>query len=451
MKLLSKVVWSEGMYLGPHHFQAQNRYFEEAIHFATTSLWKYGYGFSACEVDEDALRNGIVALRHARGIFEDGLAFDIPESDPLPTALPITDRFAPTADHLTISLAVPPWLPGGQNCSLESNGNASSRYVGALEQVQDENTGLDQKPVRIGRKSLRLVLGDDVAEGLLTLPLCRIKRDGTGHFAFDQAFVPPVLQISASTRLSRMLQKLIEILESKSEMITVERQSAAGKFQAGMSPGQVWQFWFLHAINSSLTPLRHLLLSKHGHPEELFCEMSRLAGALCTFGLDVHPRSLPSYDHRAPGEAFTALEEHIQHHLEILLPTQAIIIPLTPGAQYFYNGELKDQRCLGPARWIVGISSNIGEADLISRTLQFVKVCSSKFVPELVKRALPGLTLTHMQVPPSAVSAKVDYQYFMISRNGPCWEHIQQTKQVGVYVPGEIPSPNMELIVLLEG
>ena len=29
MKQLSKVVWSEGMHLGPHHFQVQSRFFEE--------------------------------------------------------------------------------------------------------------------------------------------------------------------------------------------------------------------------------------------------------------------------------------------------------------------------------------------------------------------------------------------------------------------------------------
>ena len=451
MKLLSKVVWSEGMYLGPHHFQAQNRYFEEAIHFAASSLWKHGYGFSSLEIDQDALHNGVVSLRHARGIFEDGLAIDIPESDRAPAVLPIADRFASTADHLDVSLGVPRWLSGAQNCSLEPNGDGNSRYISSMEELLDENTGLDQKPVQVGRKTLRLVLDENIPEGLLQLPLCRIRRDGTGHFALDPEFVPPLLQTSASTRLIAMLQQLIEILESKSEMITLDQQSSAGKFQAGMSPRQVWQFWFLHAIHSSLTPLRHLLLSKHGHPEELFREMSRLAGALCTFGLEVHPSTLPSYDHASPGEAFSALEHHIRRHLEILLPTQAMVIPLKPAARYFYDGALKDERPLGPSRWILGISSNIGEADLISRTLQFVKVCSSKFVPELVKRALPGLTLTHMQVPPSAVSAKVDYQYFMISRNGPCWEHIQRTKQVGVYVPGEIPSPTMDLIVLLEG
>jgi len=71
-------------------------------------------------------------------------------------------------------------------------------------------------------------------------------------------------------------------------------------------------------------------------------------------------------------------------------------------------------------------------------------------VPVLVKSALPGLKLDHRQVPPAAVSAKVDSQYFVLQRSGPCWEHIMQKRKVGVYVPGELPSPELELIVLLE-
>ena len=210
------------------------------------------------------------------------------------------------------------------------------------------------------------------------------------------------------------------------------------------------QFWFLHAINSSLTPLRHLLLSKHGHPEELFREMSRLAGALCTFVLDMHPRSLPAYNHRDPGPCFQLLDEHIRRLLEVVLPSMAISIPLSPAERYFYQGEVKDERCFGRSRWILGIRAQVGEADLISKTAQLVKVCSSKFVSGLVKRALPGLTLSHMQVPPSAISVNVESQYFAISRSGPCWESIMQTRNVGVYVPGELPSPELEIIVLLE-
>ena len=120
MKLLSKIVWAEGMYLAPHHFQAQSRYFEESMHFATASLWNDAYGFADRQLNADALRNGTVALLHARGMFEDGLVFDMPECDPLPEPCKIADKFPPTADHLTVALAVPRWLADGQNCNLEN-------------------------------------------------------------------------------------------------------------------------------------------------------------------------------------------------------------------------------------------------------------------------------------------------------------------------------------------
>ena len=449
MKLLSRVVWAEGMYLAPHHFQAQNRYFEEAVHFATTSLWRDAFGLAACQLDADALRNGTVSLLHARGMFQDGLPFDIPECDPRPDAHNIVEKFLPTTDSLTVALAIPRWVQGHQNCDLDPYPTGNVRYLSTTEMVHDENTGLEPKPVQIGRKNIRLVVLPADDPNLLTLPIARVMRDQSGHFVYDPAFVPPCLRVSASERLSSMLQRLVQILEEKSAVVTGEQQSGE-KFQTGMSARQVAQFWFLHAINSSLTPLRHILLAKHQHPEDLFREMSRLAGALCTFSLDSNPRILPAYDHADPGPGFSALEEHILRHLEIIVPAQAIVIPLKPAARYFYEGDVRDQRCLGPSRWMLGIRSPVGEADLISKTLQLVKVCSAQFVPELVKRALPGLRLDHRQVPPAAVSARVDSQYFVIQRNGPCWEHIMQKRKVGVYVPGELPSPELELIVLLE-
>jgi type VI secretion system protein ImpJ len=451
MKLLSKIVWSEGMYLAPQHFQAQNRYFEDSLHFATSSLWNEIYGFAACEVDADALQNGILALRHARGIFEDGLAFDMPECDQLPQSRSFADLFSPVADHLTLCLAVPRSTPDGKNVELETIPN-SSRYRLEVETLHDENTGRDEKPVPLGRKNLRLIPEAEASANLLTLPVVRVIRDGAGHFVADPTFIPPCLHISASVRLMSLLHRQVEILEEKSAMVSQDQAAQTkGKFQTGLSARQVSQFWFLHAINSSLTPLRHILLSKHGHPEELFREMSRLAGALCTFALDTHPRSLPTYDHRALDRCFDALDEHIRRHLEIVVPAQAIVIPLRAAQRYFYEGEIVDQRCLGRTRWILGVHSPIGEADLIARTQQLIKVCSAKFIPDLVKRAMGGLALTHISVPPSAVAAKVDSQYFTINRTGPCWEHIMQTRRVGVYVPGEIPSPEMELVVILEG
>ncbi len=450
MRYLSRVVWSEGMYLGPHHFQAQNRYFEDAIRFVTSSLWYEPWGLCGCGLDAEALLNGTVSVVHARGVFPDGLPFEMPDSDPLPPPRNIAELFPPTRERLTVMLAVPPRRPDGLNClPAEQQNGEPVRYLAEPRLLADENTGRDEKPVQLGRKNIRLLADTEPADDWLTLPVARIMRDGAGHFIYDPDFIPPCLDISASERLMMILRRLVEMLEVKSATLLRSVRPQTG-LAAGYSAQEVASFWFLHAINSALAPLRHLYYARRGHPELLFLEMSRLAGALCTFGLESHPRTLPLYDHLHLDQCFDELDRHIRFHLEAMVPSRTLTIPLKQAARYFYFGEIADTRCLGPSRWIFAIRAKMGEAELIAKTPQLVKICSQQFVPELVKRALPGLAMTHLPVPPTAVSAKLEWQYFSLNRAGPCWEHMVKTRQVGIYVPGELPDPELELLVILE-
>ena len=447
MRTLSRVVWSEGMYLGPHHFQVQSRYFEDSTKFATSSLWFAPYGVAGCALDADALQNGTLSVLHARGIFPDGLSFAMPECDPLPATRAIADLFPATRDTVTVLLAIPDRKPEGRNCATDGEDVSTARYVATSSAIHDENTGADERQVSLGRKNLRLLLDTEPADGLTTLPIARVMRDTTGHFIFDTAFIPPCLQISASESLMLMLRRLIEILEEKSAAMS--RTAGGGSF-AEFSSREIASFWLLHSVNSGLSPLRHLWISKRGHPEELYLEMTRLAGSLCTFAMDSHPRDIPLYDHNRLDETFRALDQHIRRHLETIVPTNCITIPLKPGEKYFYQGEVADQRCLNRSRWILAVCAAAGEVDVITKTPQLVKLCSEAFVPELVRRALPGLALNHMPTPLPAVSARVDFQYFGISKGGPCWDHIVQTRRVGVYVPGELPDVELSLLVVLE-
>jgi type VI secretion system protein ImpJ len=437
------------MYLGPHHFQVQNRYFEDSIHFATSSLWYASYGLAGVELDEDALHNGTVSLIHARGIFRDGLSFNMPESDPLPESRPVADLFPPTRDSIVVQLAIPPRKPNGFNCSLPDASSAGARFTAEPRAMHDENTGGDERTVELGRKNLRLLLDTEPVGDLVAMPIARVVRDGAGHFAYDADFVPPVLRISASARLMPLLQRLLEILDEKSATIAMGARNTSGGV-AEFSTRQIASFWLMHAVNSALTPLRHQLIAKRGHPEELFAEMSRLAGALCTFALDSHPRDLPLYDHDNLGACFDALDRHIRTHLEIIVPTNCISIPLHRTEDYYYEGDVTDPRCLGRSRWLVAIRAPIGDAELMAKAPPLVKVCSPVFVRELVKRALPGLALTHLPVPPAAVSARVETQYFGLNKGGPCWDHINLTRKVGAYVPGDIPNPEIEILVVLD-
>ena len=130
MKSLSRVVWSEGMYLGPHHFQTQSRYFEDSARFAIENSWFEPWGLISCNLDEAAIRNGRVAVLSAQGMFEDGLAFEMTtgelamgKGDPVPEPRDIRDIFPPESESLGIFLAISPRRQGGVNCDLEGRGH----------------------------------------------------------------------------------------------------------------------------------------------------------------------------------------------------------------------------------------------------------------------------------------------------------------------------------------
>jgi type VI secretion system protein ImpJ len=438
------------MYLGPHHFQAQNRYFEDAIHFATGSLWFSPFGFLGYELNAEALRNGTLLLTHARGIFEDGLAFDMPSCDALPQPIQIEAVFPPTADSLIAYLAVPKYHQLGGNCTLDlSEGINGTRFSAEERPVADEITGGEEKTVRFGRKNIRFLLEGEKKEDYQTIPFARILRDGAGHFVFDERFIAPVVRFQASETLMGMTGRLIEILTQKNTAFAGST-SGYGRQQSGMSAQQIASFWFLHAVNSALASLRHLYLSKQGHPEELYMELLRLAGALCTFGLDSSPATLPVYDHLDLQSCFETLDRHIREHLELVIPTNCITVKLEQVDRYFWEADLKDTRVFGPSRWFFSVAANIGEAELITAAPAIVKICSAKFVPELVRRAMPGLKMTHLSNPPSSLSPRLTNQYFALSRSGPCWDHLMETHRIGIYVPGDIPRPELELLVLIE-
>jgi type VI secretion system protein ImpJ len=448
MKFLSRVVWSEGMYLGPHHFQTQSRYVEDSVGFLVSSLWHEPWGLLHGEFDAEAIRNGSAVLLHASGVFPDGLAFECPASDPPPPARNIVDVFPSTDAALMLYLAVPGRKDNGMDCDL-TGGQSNIRYQVMQRPLRDETNGMDEREVDLGQKNLQLLTEPELARDTSSIPIARVLRDGHGQFMFDPEFVPASMRISASETLMLTAKRLLETIQEKSSTIARGARKK-GKFEAGTSALDVANYWFLHALHTASPELRHLYATKHAHPEELFEQLSRLAGALSTFAVDSDPADLPSYDHRNPGPVFHALDQYIRRHLEIVVPSNVVTLAFGPPQSYVSEADVTDERCLRRCRWILGIRSSLGEAELIRSVPRLVKVCSARFVPELIKRALPGLTISHLPVPPSAIRAEADMQYFVIEVAGPCWEHILQTRRVGVYIPGDIANPEFELNVVVE-
>ena len=462
MKALSPVVWSEGMHLAQHHFQAQSRYVVSATAFAMAAVRSHPYGLTHCEFDEEALVNGSVALVGARGVMPDGMPFDF-SLESLPEALPIRDTFSPTRGGQVVGLTLPTFRPGVANCALDGEAAGDLRYGVVARSYVDETSGSDEKRIELARKNFRLVLDPVPSEDLSVLPLARVVRAGSGSFSYDPTFVPPCLHISGSQRLQAMLRRFIEILDQRARSLRDTRSRPADGLSEYASK-EILGFWLSHSIRSSLAVVRHLYEASGASPEDMYLELSRLAGALCTFSMELNPDAIPLYDHDDLGKTFSELETFIRRGLEVVLPKGATRIALIPVlrqqgevellpeergvAQFVHSGQVTDPRAFArDAVWYLGVRSDLahGEAARLIPTL--VKFASEKLALWLAGKAHPGMPLDHVAQPPAEISPRADTQYFKITKAEKYWDTIMKEGRVGAYAPAAVAGAEIDVLV----
>ena len=448
MRQMQPVLWTKGILLSPQHLQTQDRFFEDLLQFRLSALTFQPWGFHTLEIDREALAAGAIALTAASGIFPDGLLFDMPGSDAAPPPKPLEGRFGPDQQTADVYLAIPEYRYDGHNVSTARSGR-DTRYRAEELLRRDENTGLAERPIEVARKNVRLLIEGESLEGSVVLRVARVRRAPGGEYQLDPRFVPPAVDIAASDYLMSIARRLVEILTAKSAQLSgTRRQRNQSLAEFGIA--DVASFWLLYTINTYYPQLRHLYETRRGHPSELFATMLSLAGALTTFSTTTHPRALPAYEHDDLARCFSELDETLRRLLETVVPANFVSLPMQLVQPSVYAAALDEERYLTAPQIYLAVGAGGRQPELAQRVPQAVKVASADVLDHLIRRALPGVGLTYAPNPPSAVPVKVNFQYFLLSREGPAWESIARARNVAAYVPAELLDPQLELIVVLK-
>jgi type VI secretion system protein ImpJ len=446
MKQLRPVLWTKGTFLTPQHLQLQDRFIEDTLNFRLQALKFCPWGFSELTINQELLAEGHLAVSRAAGIFPDGLLFEIPDADAPPPSKALPEFFEPGQESIDIYLAIPDYRQHGLNVSASQESGA--RYLVEVTSFRDENTGKSEKPIQIARKNLRLLAETENREGSSALQIARVRRTPAGTFELDPRFVPSLIEIAASEYLLGLLRGLIEILSAKNTQLSGMRRQK-NQSLADFTAGDIANFWLLYTVNSYFPIFNHLFEGKTGHPEEMYSAMVSLAGSLSTFARKLRPRDLPLYDHGSLGPVFSELDETLRSLLETVVETNLVSLPLKQVQNSVYATAIDQDKYLANTKIYLAVSAETSEDVLIRQVPKLVKVCSATHIDHLVKQALPGVALNHLQSPPSVIPVKLKYQYFSLNQSGPAWEAVRRARNFAAYVPQEIPNPTLELLILL--
>jgi type VI secretion system protein ImpJ len=437
----SKVVWSEGLFLRPHHFQQADRYAEQLVESRTSQITPYPWGFSDIEIDRDLATQSKFGLRRAAGIMPDGTPFSVPRHSPLPPPVPVPDNAA----GLTVWLVMPMSHPN----TREVDGNAAdsaSRYVAAAETVIDSTSKLqveEQIDVAVPRFSFEI--RKTPKPGFVSLLCARIIEVNDKAVVFDERFAPPVLVISAHQTVTGWLDRVIGWVETKLEELS---RYASDRLSGGGLQGV--DYSVLQLLNRQLPVLKHMRTSRYVHSERLYVELLRIAGELATYSTrERRAHDYPAYDHDDLDTSFAPVLSDIQRFLSVNV-SRAIRLDIVEKAANAFIASVNDRNLFRSSTFVLEVAARRPLTEIQAQCPALFKVGPNTKMNEIVHAHLPGIPLIHIPTPPPQIRAISSNVYFVLDRMSPLWPSFSNAAGIGMHFSGDWPGLELTLWAIKE-
>lgn len=449
------VLWTEGLFLRPQHFQQQDRHHDWQRQQRFTALSPWLWGWRRLSLDPTALQFGRIALSDAQGVMPDGLAFDLQSGDLTPPALALPDHVR----DAHVVLAVPLPRPGLPDSDVETatpvldEARPPPPATLAHRRWQVQERPLDdahaatprQALVQLGRPGLRLMLASDAEQGHATLGVCRVlQRRPDLSVELDPAYIPPMLDMSAHPRLANVLRELRGLVHQRAEALA-ERMADERRAQGD----ELTELLMLACLNRADPLLQHWCQSTSLHPQPVHTALAMLAGDVGTLTEKRRPAPPPPYRHEDLAGSFLPLVEELRHLLSRVLERHVQAIELTPGRHGVRVARIAEAALLSEAQFVLAASSQLAPDALRSRLPPRVKVASVDRVADLASLQLPGVPLQPLPAAPRHLPARADLVYFGINGHGhPLWQEVVQGGSLALHVAGDLPGLTLTLWAL---
>ena len=449
MSRYQKVLWSEGLFLTPHHFQQWDRYYENLLDSRFRQFSNFNWGVADLEINSDALQNGRFELLKCRAVLPDGMMVDVPRVDQPPPSREFTAAFTPARENIGVYMGIPVFREEESNVRTDdAEPESMERYRSRTISLPDENTGENKQLVQVAARNLRLLFGEESLQGHISLKIAELNRASDGRVVLDEAFIPPALSLYGAKSLLDMTRALFEILCAKSAILAGQRREKS-EGAADFTTSDVRNFWLLHTVNSYIPVLTHYHAAQNIHPEQLFIAMARLAGELTTFITDEGgPADLPRYVHTDLKTTFVELNRKLRILLEKAIDVRCIPIPLERTKESLYVGRILDDRLIARAQFYLGVSARMSEAQLIEDVPRNSKIASMDTISYLLGQALPGVRLSIVAMPPGPLPVRVGFKYFRLEKVGNYWEAIASSRTICLHFPAKFPDLKLELFAI---
>jgi len=432
-----KVVWGEGMFLRPQHFQQQERYLEFFSHARAMAAESYFWGFRELEINIEALALGKLVLNKAVGVFSDGTPFSLPGTDALPAPLEIQ----PTLKNQRIFLALPIRRVGTVEVRFDER-DLLARYEATDEELSDCNSeGAEPAPALLARMCAQLLPESELTDSWLRLSVAHVmERRSDGTVVLDTRHIPPSTAYGQSSVLYAMVDDLAGLMQQRGNALAA-RVTQPGR--GGIS--EVGDFMMLNIINRWQPLITHLRDHRVLHPERVYGHLLELAGELSSFTRENRrPIEYKVYDHDDPRACFEVVVSDIRRSLSMVLEQNAIPIELHERQYGVRVGVIPDNALLRGAAFVLAVFAEMPAEIVRNQFPTQVKIGPVEKIRDLVNLHLPGVKVHPMPIAPRQLPYHANYNYFELDTNNELWSQLESSGGMAMHVAGDFPGLRIE-------
>jgi type VI secretion system protein ImpJ len=444
----NKVLWGEGLFLRPQHFQRQDHYHETRLHQTALALNPYCWGISSLQVDRDALNNNTLRILELSAIFQDGEIYKAPDGDDLPDPIELTE-IPLSQQSVTFYAALPALKSFGSNFASGTGNHQASRYIQDNIETPDLFTDAAKAEMSYLKKAVRLVSENEPRDSLVCIPIVRLRRASSSGFELDPDFVAPSLSVHAAPLLFLRLRRLLDALQAKVSALYGHHREPS-KSVVEFRSGDITSFWLLHTASTAYASLSHYLNNPLLHPERLYEQLLGLAGSLMTFSRSLALADLPPYDHRDPGPPFARLDGIIRELLDTVISSRYFAIALHESKPSYHMGMLDSGKIDEKTSFYLAVNADLPAIELVDVVPLRFKIGAPEDVEKFVLAALPGVKLVHSPQVPAALPVRPDTYYFTLESKGAMYERMLQAQSICIYVPSGIRDLKLELLAVTQ-
>ena len=440
MQKNDRTLWTEGMFLGPQHFQQHDRFLLNTVALIVRGIGTHAHGLIEYEMDVHALNEGKFALNALSGIFPDGTPFNLPEDGELPTPLVINND----CREAIVSLAIP-FADQQEKDAVETHAAGSfSRYIIKDRLVSDRHSPDSDSEESVFTAGLwsRLTLAGDDHTAFHTIPLARIveKRDDE-RVVLDERFFPCAMALQASTPLQALAREVGGLVKQRATDLAGRIGTATASDSSQLS-----QLLLLQMLNRAAPLFKHINEAFSMHPEELYRELIQLAGELSTItqSSKLAPE-FTEYMHRDQYRSFAPLVDHLRQCLNWIPDATTESIPVIHVKAGIYTASIKNTSLFQSSRFILAAKARVTPDELSQRLPRQSTISSKSKLRELVEAQAQGIALKSVITVPNSIPMYENFVYFEMRDDDPLWKEIAVSGDLAMHIAGSYSDLQMQL------